>query len=1110
MPTGATLQIIEAYDTPNIGRYKINYNFSILAFSSFTGIAASIFTNPNPTTADVGGVPAGTTFAGDHYLQEMMDLLLYPSVTPSFSSFLISGQATQIEVGTAIAGSNTFTWTMANTADLQANSIDIDDTTNATNIASGLANDGTETVFLSSVSKTSPSSNIWTISAEDTDGNVFSRTFTVAWLYASFYGINAGTTLNAAAIVALAGSSLQQDINNSYALIGTGYGYICVPSSFSCPTGFRNSTTNISIDTAGPNEGYTSFDGAFYFSPVSVTRNGVPITYRVYRTRDTTSSVTIDVALTGGSVSTLQSVINAGNTATGSAALNGDFSATTYYSGNTPLNTILGALTGGGGGSGATTYVQPGLNITTGGTPTAPIVSTVASPTFTGITAQSVFSTSLSGGTLYSGGTELGGLMQSLVNAVATHVQPGINITTGGTPSSPIINTSLDPVFDSVSATTISATTITTDAIDAATIMSGGTNLALLIPAQQNLEQVTTQGNVTTIGLILSGASTQSPLIQFDTSPVAGGCFIFTFFDNGITTFYNFSDSYVFQSFKTGTTFSFLSDSGIVITSNPHEFLVRRGYADIAFQNLENAIVYSGVLTSDIVSQNQIWHLPDDSGIIALTSQFDGFLHLSGGTVTGGTVFTSLSATTLYSGNTELSQLLGGGQSTHVQPGSNVYTGGTANNPIVGVIGSPIFTAVTAQSISGTSISASTLYSGGTNLQNVFSPYEHTHLSSAITDGSTGGNGTADSGKVAKYNTEGQLHGSSVNSVTEAVRGTAIGTGSAMGAIALSGTGLYAQSTYGIGVIGVTSDEIAGRFFNNSSGSPAFEVYNLDATNVGPIAHFHADDGLGMEMLNDGGLQWTSPTGAATTRTNLGLGNVLNNIISLSAATTHPDHSVPYASGGTFLSDVTRFAYYPVEELLYAKVFSGRTGTFTSSINVLGPININGTSITDMFAPITRSVLPGENIYTAGTINSQVVGVIGSPVFTAVTAVNISATTFTESGVTLANKYEPRYATINRTSGTYTLVLTDDAKAVYMTGGTAQNLVVPPNAAVAFPIGTQVGVIQNGAGQVSFSAGTGVTLLSYQSHLKISGQYAGASLLKVDTNEWSLIGQLSA
>mgnify|MGYP000966918869 FL=1 len=461
MPSGATLLVIYPQDTPNTGRYKINYNFSILAFSSFTGISASKFTNPNPTTRTVGGIQSGSTFAGDYYLQDMMDLLLYPATTPNFTSFLITSQATSLEVGEAVAGIKTFTWNIANWADLQPNSIDIEDTTNSTIIATNLADDGTETVFLSSVSRTTPGANIWTISAQDTDLVTFSREYQINWYYASFYGISVSTTLNAAGIVALTGTSLVSDIDGSYPLAGSGYGYICVPDAFSTPNGFRDSITNLPVEMAGTSEGYNYFDGAFYYDSVSVTRNAIPITYRVYRTRNTITSSTIAVSLTGGTVATLQSVINAGNIANGSAAILGNFSATTFFSGSSELSSLFGP----------STFVAPGVNAYTGGTPSRPIVGVIGSPVFTAVTASSISGTSISATTLFSGNTNIGSLF-----GPSTFVAPGVNAYTGGTATRPIVGVIGSPVFTAVTASSISGVSIS-----ATTLFSGSTDLSELI-----------------------------------------------------------------------------------------------------------------------------------------------------------------------------------------------------------------------------------------------------------------------------------------------------------------------------------------------------------------------------------------------------------------------------------------------------------------------------------------------------------------------------------------------------------------------------------------------------------------------------------------------------
>lgn len=97
-----------------------------------------------------------------------------------------------------------------------------------------------------------------------------------------------------------------------------------------------------------------------------------------------------------------------------------------------------------------------------------------------------------------------------------------------------------------------------------------------------------------------------------------------------------------------------------------------------------------------------------------------------------------------------------------------------------------------------------------------------------------------------------------------------------------------------------------------------------------------------------------------------------------------------------------------------------------------------------------------------------------------------------------------------QTGTTYTLVLTDDGKLVTQTNASAIATTVPPNSSVAFGIGTQVNIMQLGAGQVTITAGAGVTLQSAGSKLKTNAQYAVATCLKIDTDTWVVVGNLSA
>jgi hypothetical protein len=99
--------------------------------------------------------------------------------------------------------------------------------------------------------------------------------------------------------------------------------------------------------------------------------------------------------------------------------------------------------------------------------------------------------------------------------------------------------------------------------------------------------------------------------------------------------------------------------------------------------------------------------------------------------------------------------------------------------------------------------------------------------------------------------------------------------------------------------------------------------------------------------------------------------------------------------------------------------------------------------------------------------------------------------------------------TTNRQTASYSLVLTDANKLVEMNVGTANNLTVPLNSSIAFPIGTQILLSQYGAGQTTVVATSGVTIRSASGKLKLNAQYSGATLIKIATNEWYLFGDIT-
>lgn len=117
----------------------------------------------------------------------------------------------------------------------------------------------------------------------------------------------------------------------------------------------------------------------------------------------------------------------------------------------------------------------------------------------------------------------------------------------------------------------------------------------------------------------------------------------------------------------------------------------------------------------------------------------------------------------------------------------------------------------------------------------------------------------------------------------------------------------------------------------------------------------------------------------------------------------------------------------------------------------------------------------------------------------------------TSGDVTLSFDYSVgNQAVQNVQTDSYTLALSDAGKMIVMNKATANNLTIPLNSSIAFPTNTRIDVIQYGAGQTTFVATGGVTIRSAGSKLKLTGQYSGASLWKYATDEWILVGDLTA
>lgn len=94
-----------------------------------------------------------------------------------------------------------------------------------------------------------------------------------------------------------------------------------------------------------------------------------------------------------------------------------------------------------------------------------------------------------------------------------------------------------------------------------------------------------------------------------------------------------------------------------------------------------------------------------------------------------------------------------------------------------------------------------------------------------------------------------------------------------------------------------------------------------------------------------------------------------------------------------------------------------------------------------------------------------------------------------------------------QTGTTYTPVLTDNGKLITLNNANPITFTVPTNTSVTYPIGAQINLAQIGAGQVSVVGDTGVTVNATPT-LNLRAQYSAASIVKLGTNSWLLLGDL--
>lgn len=191
-------------------------------------------------------------------------------------------------------------------------------------------------------------------------------------------------------------------------------------------------------------------------------------------------------------------------------------------------------------------------------------------------------------------------------------------------------------------------------------------------------------------------------------------------------------------------------------------------------------------------------------------------------------------------------------------------------------------------------------------------------------------------------------------------------------------------------------------------------------------------------------------------------------------------------------------------------IADGTIASMTTELEALEMARLGYIIFSESSTTIVDVIINKETLGMGGTTGGTNIASLVLTDTTNFDGILSASDTTVQAALETLDDYIPTPVINNQTGTTYTLLLTDAGKFITFSNGAAITVTVPTNASVAFPIGTQIGFEQLGAGQVTFTGAAPPTLNSADSALTTVKQFSVGYMIKTATDVWVLGGDLEA